>query len=61
MKRLKLCVLDKKGITHRTYHIDFDETEGDFLDLRVADYNFILTKEGKPITEFIKIESNENN
>lgn len=61
MKRLKLKVIDKEGISRRIYHIDFDETEGKYLDLNVADFNFFLTIDGKPITEIIRFEPNEDN
>ena len=43
------------------FPIDFDETEGKYLDLNVADFNFFLTIDGKPITEIIRFEPNEDN
>lgn len=47
MKKLKLEVLDESGNTVRSYHIDYNETEGKRIRVSVEDYHYIMNTEGK--------------
>ena len=48
MKKLKLEVIDgKTKKTVRTYHIDYDETEGSEYRLTVADSQYVINLRGE--------------
>lgn len=47
MKKLKLEVLNESGNTVRSYHIDYNETEGKRIRLSIEDYHYIMNTEGK--------------
>jgi hypothetical protein len=47
MKKLKLELLNANGETVRTYHINYDETEGKRMRLTIDDNTYITNTDGK--------------